>query len=296
MASTVVAVVRVDRGSLGEARDPREVGPQRVELRVDPHHAERGTDERGREDDRHQRARQRDHGHEQRDRQRLEDQRSVIGRGSAPARGEGRRMGCRTRILRAPAGTMGGPCVARPFSSAVSVSSPCCRSPSPAPPRPSVVVLKVEGAIDRPLLGYLDERLTSAEADGAVVVLQLDTSGTLGSGRGGARAAHRRHAGARDRSWVRPRRRPTRAAPGCCSCTRRRSRGSRRAPRRGRCDPIDLSHPDRTWPGLTETIEGWLDARGKDTSLGLGRPSADGAGGARPGLRHRRGARRCRTC
>ena len=42
-----------------------------------------------------------------------------------------------------------------------------------------VVVLKVEGAIDRPLLGYLDDRLTSAEADGAVVVLQLDTSGTL---------------------------------------------------------------------------------------------------------------------
>ena len=43
-----------------------------------------------------------------------------------------------------------------------------------------VVVLRVEGAIDRPLLGYLDDRLAQAERDGAIVVLQLDTSGTLG--------------------------------------------------------------------------------------------------------------------
>ena len=45
---------------------------------------------------------------------------------------------------------------------------------------PTVVeVIKVEGAIDRPLLGYLNDRLDAAEAEGAVVVLQIDTAGTL---------------------------------------------------------------------------------------------------------------------
>ena len=42
-----------------------------------------------------------------------------------------------------------------------------------------MVVLRVDGAIDRRSLGYLDDRLAQAERDGAVVVLQLDTSGTL---------------------------------------------------------------------------------------------------------------------
>ena len=43
----------------------------------------------------------------------------------------------------------------------------------------SVVVLRVEGAIDRPLLSYLQDRLTQAEEDGAIIVLQIDTSGTI---------------------------------------------------------------------------------------------------------------------
>ena len=40
-------------------------------------------------------------------------------------------------------------------------------------------MIKVEGPIDRPLLGYLEERLDEAVADEAVVVLQLDSPGTL---------------------------------------------------------------------------------------------------------------------
>jgi membrane-bound serine protease (ClpP class) len=40
-------------------------------------------------------------------------------------------------------------------------------------------VIKVEGPIDGPLLGYLEERLAAAEADGAVVALQLDSPGML---------------------------------------------------------------------------------------------------------------------
>jgi len=42
-----------------------------------------------------------------------------------------------------------------------------------------VEVVKVEGAIDRPLLGYLNDRLDAAERSGAIVVLQIDTAGTL---------------------------------------------------------------------------------------------------------------------
>jgi len=53
-------------------------------------------------------------------------------------------------------------------------------TPSPsAGPAPQILVLKVEGAIDRPLYSYLNQRLGQAEADGMMVVLQVDTSGTL---------------------------------------------------------------------------------------------------------------------
>ncbi|HEX6230992.1 MAG TPA: NfeD family protein [Actinomycetota bacterium] len=43
----------------------------------------------------------------------------------------------------------------------------------------SVVVMKVDGSIDRTLAGYLEEGLEGAEADGSTVVLQLDSAGTL---------------------------------------------------------------------------------------------------------------------
>ena len=52
------------------------------------------------------------------------------------------------------------------------------QSPPPAPATP-VVVIKVEGAIDRILMSYVSDRLAAAERRGAVVVLQLDTSGSL---------------------------------------------------------------------------------------------------------------------
>ena len=67
-----------------------------------------------------------------------------------------------------------------------------------AEPTP-VVVLRVEGPIDRSTLAYLDDRLAQAERDGAVVVLQLDTSGTLGEDGARARPTGRRprRAGAR---------------------------------------------------------------------------------------------------
>jgi len=43
----------------------------------------------------------------------------------------------------------------------------------------SVVVVKVDGSIDCAQAGYLRESLADAEADGATVVVQLDSAGTL---------------------------------------------------------------------------------------------------------------------
>jgi membrane-bound serine protease (ClpP class) len=44
---------------------------------------------------------------------------------------------------------------------------------------PSVVVVKVDGSIDRTLAGYLRGTLEDAEAAGSTVVIQLDSAGTL---------------------------------------------------------------------------------------------------------------------
>jgi membrane-bound serine protease (ClpP class) len=51
------------------------------------------------------------------------------------------------------------------------------QSPSPAPGK--VVVVKLDGSIDRTWADYLRESLDEAEAEGATVVIQLDTAGTL---------------------------------------------------------------------------------------------------------------------
>src|SRR5262245_10629122 len=44
---------------------------------------------------------------------------------------------------------------------------------------PPIEIVKVEGTIDAPLLRFLDERIDEAVAEGAVLVLQLDSPGTL---------------------------------------------------------------------------------------------------------------------
>src|SRR5829696_2561560 len=49
-------------------------------------------------------------------------------------------------------------------------------------PSASVEVVKVEGPLDAPLLDFVRERLDVAAADGTVVVLQLDTPGTMAEG------------------------------------------------------------------------------------------------------------------
>ena len=44
---------------------------------------------------------------------------------------------------------------------------------------PKVLVVKVDGSIDRTVASYLRESLDAAEADGSTVIVQLDTAGTL---------------------------------------------------------------------------------------------------------------------
>jgi membrane-bound serine protease (ClpP class) len=51
--------------------------------------------------------------------------------------------------------------------------------PAAAQEEASVVVVKVDGSIDRTVAGYLREALADAERTGSTVVLQLDSAGTL---------------------------------------------------------------------------------------------------------------------
>lgn len=132
-------------------------------------------------------------------------------------------------------------------SSAVSVA------PTP------VAVIKVEGAIDRPLLGFLRDRLDQAVADGAVVVLELDTSGTIDQN-GVALADEVAHLPVPVVAWIGPV--PAKASGAGLLLTYAASL-SAVAPgsQTGPLQPIDLLHPDTTYPDLNATIDGWLVTR-----------------------------------
>jgi membrane-bound serine protease (ClpP class) len=150
-------------------------------------------------------------------------------------------------------------------------------SPSPtasASPSP-ITVLKVEGAIDRPLDGYLEQRLDQAEAAGATVVLQLDTAGTLNQD--GVALADR-VAGMRVPvlAWVGPV--PAKASgAGLLLMYASSLAGVSPGSQTGPLNPVDLAHPDQVYPGLNDTIQGWLDTRGKDTQIDWQDRPLDGA-------------------
>jgi membrane-bound serine protease (ClpP class) len=142
---------------------------------------------------------------------------------------------------------------------------PLMSSATAQPTASSVVVLKVEGAIDEPLLHYLQDRLRSAEANGDIVMLQIDTSGTIDQD-GVALGQQIADLEVPVVAWVGPA--PARASGAglllmyAASLTAV-SPGSQTGP----LNPIDLGRPDEGYPGLTATIEGWLDGRGKTTRL-----------------------------
>ncbi len=134
-----------------------------------------------------------------------------------------------------------------------------------AAPTSSVEVIKVEGAIDRPLLGYLTDRLETAEREGATVVLQLDTAGTIDED-GVALAQMVADLRVPVIAWVGPV--PARASGAglllmYASSLAAVSPGSQTGP----LDPIDLAHPDSRPTGLDQTIAGWIEAKGKATDL-----------------------------
>ncbi len=152
-------------------------------------------------------------------------------------------------------------------------------SPAPVPSSPvsssAITVLKVEGAIDRPLYTYLEQRLDQAESAGATVVLQLDTSGTLDQN-GVALADRVAHMRVPVLAWVGPA--PARAAgAGLLLMYASSLAGVSPGSQTGPLNPVDLAHPDLVYPGLNDTIQGWLDARGKDTQIDWQDRPLDGA-------------------
>jgi membrane-bound serine protease (ClpP class) len=135
---------------------------------------------------------------------------------------------------------------------------------SAGPPTP-VVVLRIEGAIDRPVVGYLDDRLTQAERDGAIVVLQLDTSGTLDQD-GVALAQRIVTLDVPVLAWVGPT--PAKASgAGMLLMYASSLAGVAPGSQTGPLQPLELLNPGDDPPDLEATIQGWLDDRGKDTRL-----------------------------
>jgi membrane-bound serine protease (ClpP class) len=127
---------------------------------------------------------------------------------------------------------------------------------------PPIDIVKVEGAIDRPLLGYLQERIDAAERDGAVLVLQLDSPGTLDQD---AVALADRIANLRVPVIVWVGTVPAKASGGAlllmeASSLAAVAPGSQTGP----LEPVDVAHPDERPEGLDAAIDGWLAARGRD--------------------------------
>jgi membrane-bound serine protease (ClpP class) len=138
--------------------------------------------------------------------------------------------------------------------------------PASAQTTSSVDVIKVEGAIDRPLLGYLTDALDRAEREGSIVLLQIDTSGTLDQD-GVALADRVADLTVPVIAWVGPA--PAKASGAgllllYASSVAAVSPGSQTGP----LHPVDLAHPEAVPPDLDVTIAGWIEARGKRTDLG----------------------------
>ncbi|HWL90810.1 MAG TPA: NfeD family protein, partial [Actinomycetota bacterium] len=128
-----------------------------------------------------------------------------------------------------------------------------------------VHVIEVDGPIDRPLRGYLEERLAVAERAGAIVVLQLDTPGALGQD-GVALAERVARLDVPVLTWVGPV--PAKASGAglllmLASSLAAVSPGSQTGP----LLPVDVLHPRSGVQGLAVRIDGWLELRGREVDL-----------------------------
>jgi membrane-bound serine protease (ClpP class) len=142
------------------------------------------------------------------------------------------------------------------------------QTPAPAPGSPPTIVevIEVEGAIDRPLLGYITDKLRAAEAVGATVVLELDTSGTLGQDPI-ALAEVVADLDVPVIAWAGPV--PAKASgAGLLLMYASSLAAVQPGAQVGPLMPLDLGHPDTTYPGLQERIQGWIHGRGKNTLTG----------------------------
>jgi membrane-bound serine protease (ClpP class) len=136
---------------------------------------------------------------------------------------------------------------------------------SPSEPSTSAVVevIQVEGAIDRPLLDYLTGKLDAAEAEGATVVLQLDTSGTLA----GDPIALAERVATMDVpviAWVGPV--PAKAAgAGLLLMYASSLAAVQPGAQVGPLMPLDLGYPDPSYPDLRVRMQEWVRERGKNS-------------------------------
>ena len=136
------------------------------------------------------------------------------------------------------------------------------QTPNPSDAATSVRIIKVSGALDRPLVGFVYDELDQAEKDGATVVLQLDSAGTLDQD---ALALAWRVAGAKVPVIVFVGPTPAKATGGAlllmyASSLTAVAPGSQTGP----IEPPRSRPPgDETVPNLEAKIRAWLDARGK---------------------------------
>ncbi len=134
-----------------------------------------------------------------------------------------------------------------------------------APETTKVHVIEVDGPIDRPLRGYVEERLAEAERAGAVVVLELDTPGALGQD-GVALAERVARLEVPVLTWVGPV--PAKASgAGLLLMLASSLAGVSPGSQTGPLLPVDVLHPDRHPEGLTARTEGWLELRGREADL-----------------------------
>jgi membrane-bound serine protease (ClpP class) len=140
-----------------------------------------------------------------------------------------------------------------------------------ASPTTVVEVIEVEGPIDRPLLGFVLDRLDLAEDEGAVVVLQLDTPGSLNED---AVSLADRVANLETPvlAWIGPA--PSKASgAGLLLMLAADVAAVYPGSQTGPLHPLDVAHPDRRVTGLDERIAGWLAAQGREADLrGADRP------------------------
>ena len=132
-------------------------------------------------------------------------------------------------------------------------------------PSSTVEVVKVEGPLDAPLLSFVRERLDAASSDGTIVVLQLDTPGTMAED-GVALAETVASMPVPVITWVGP---VPAEASGAGLLLMHASSLAAVAPgsQTGPLTPIDLLEPDEVPADLDATIASWVRARGYDTDL-----------------------------